>query len=83
MQVTWRPRRLMAVDVTSTEKIVEGAGFGLIGNIILGIIGAIVAGWLLPRVGVFIGGDIIGAIINALIGAVIVLVIVILVRRAT
>jgi uncharacterized membrane protein YeaQ/YmgE (transglycosylase-associated protein family) len=62
--------------------IVEGAGFGLVGNIILGIIGAIVAGWLLPRIGVVIGGDIIGSIINALIGAVIVLLIVVLVRRA-
>ena len=29
--------------------IVRGAGFGLIGNIVVGIIGALVAGWVLPQ----------------------------------
>ena len=32
--------------------IVRGAGFGLIGNIVVGIIGALVASWLLPQLGV-------------------------------
>ena len=32
--------------------IVRGAGFGLIGNIVIGIIGALVASWLLPQLGV-------------------------------
>ena len=36
--------------------IVRGAGFGLIGNIVVGIIGALVAGWLLPQIGVTLGG---------------------------
>jgi uncharacterized membrane protein YeaQ/YmgE (transglycosylase-associated protein family) len=62
--------------------IVKGAGFGLIGNIIVGIIGAIVAGWLLPRLGILIGGGVIAEIINAAIGAVIVLAILSLIRRA-
>ena len=61
--------------------IVSGGGFGLIGDIIIGIIGAVVGGWLLPRLGIFIGGGIIGAIINAMIGAIIVLLVVRLVRR--
>ncbi|MBN8994407.1 MAG: GlsB/YeaQ/YmgE family stress response membrane protein [Rhizobiales bacterium] len=63
--------------------IVTGGGFGLIGNIVVGIVGAVIAGWLLPRIGLYIGGDIIGDIINALIGAIILLVIIMLVRRAT
>ena len=29
--------------------VVRGGGFGLIGDIIVGIIGAVIAGWLLPR----------------------------------
>ena len=29
--------------------IVRGGGFGLIGDIIVGIVGAFIAGWLLPR----------------------------------
>ena len=58
-----------------------GGGFGLVGNIIVGIVGAFVAGWLLPRIGIYIGGGIIGDIINAVIGAVIVLFVVSLVKR--
>jgi uncharacterized membrane protein YeaQ/YmgE (transglycosylase-associated protein family) len=42
----------------------------------VGIVGALIAGWLLPRVGVLIGGGLIAAIINAVIGAVIVLLII-------
>jgi uncharacterized membrane protein YeaQ/YmgE (transglycosylase-associated protein family) len=63
--------------------IVKGFGFGLIGNIVVGIVGAFIAGWLFPRLGIVIGTGWISAIINATIGAVILLVIVGLVRRAT
>ncbi len=63
-------------------QIVRGAGFGLIGNIVIGIIGALVAGWLLPQLGVNLGSGTFRDIINATIGAVVVLVILSLVRRA-
>ncbi|HWE19951.1 MAG TPA: GlsB/YeaQ/YmgE family stress response membrane protein [Hyphomicrobiaceae bacterium] len=63
-------------------QIIAGYGFGLVGNIILGIVGALVAGWLLPRLGVYIGGGIIGDIINAAIGAIIVLLVIGLLKRA-
>jgi uncharacterized membrane protein YeaQ/YmgE (transglycosylase-associated protein family) len=62
--------------------VVKGGGFGLIGDIIVGIIGALIAGWLLPQIGIIIGGGLIGAIINAFIGAVILLIILRLVKRA-
>jgi uncharacterized membrane protein YeaQ/YmgE (transglycosylase-associated protein family) len=62
-------------------QIVRGFGFGLVGNIIVGIVGAVVAGWLFPRLGVNLGGGIIGSIIAAAIGAVILLFIIGLVRR--
>ncbi|MGH9693324.1 MAG: GlsB/YeaQ/YmgE family stress response membrane protein [Bryobacteraceae bacterium] len=62
-------------------KIVQGTGFGIVGDIVIGIVGALIAGWLLPRIGLFIGGDIIGAIINATIGAVILLVVIRLVKN--
>jgi uncharacterized membrane protein YeaQ/YmgE (transglycosylase-associated protein family) len=63
-------------------QIVRGMGFGLIGNIVVGIVGAFVAGWLLPRIGIVIGGGTVGSIINATIGAVVLLVIIGLIRRA-
>jgi uncharacterized membrane protein YeaQ/YmgE (transglycosylase-associated protein family) len=62
-------------------KIVRGAGFGLIGNIVIGIIGALLASWLLPQLGVGLGAGWIRDIINATIGAVIILVILSLVKR--
>ncbi|WP_026941265.1 GlsB/YeaQ/YmgE family stress response membrane protein [Hellea balneolensis] len=62
--------------------IVRGAGFGLIGDIIVGIIGAVIAGYVLPAVGTSIGGGIIGSIIHATIGAVILLLLIKLIKRA-
>jgi len=61
--------------------IVRGAGFGLIGNIVIGIIGALLASWLLPQLGVSLGVGWVRDIINATIGAVIILVILSLIRR--
>ena len=54
--------------------LVKGGGFGLIGNILLGIVGAAVAGYVLPLVGLMLFSGLIGAIINAAIGAGLVLV---------
>jgi uncharacterized membrane protein YeaQ/YmgE (transglycosylase-associated protein family) len=61
--------------------IVRGAGFGLIGNIVVGIIGALLASWLLPQLGVHLGAGWVRDIINATIGAVIILVILSLIKR--
>jgi uncharacterized membrane protein YeaQ/YmgE (transglycosylase-associated protein family) len=63
-------------------KIVHGAGFGLIGNIVVGIIGSLVASWVLPQLGISLGGSTFRDIVNATIGAVIVLVILSLIKRA-
>ena len=60
-------------------QIYRGAGFGLVGNIIVGILGAIIAGYLLPGYLHFSG--IVSQMINAAIGAIILLFLVSLVRR--
>lgn len=57
-------------------KIVRGAGFGLIGDICIGIVGAFIASWLLPRLHISLGVGLIREIIDATIGAVILLLIV-------
>ena len=62
--------------------IVRGAGFGLIGNMVIGIIGALVAGWVLPQLHIELASGTLGAILDATIGAVIILVILSLVKRA-
>jgi uncharacterized membrane protein YeaQ/YmgE (transglycosylase-associated protein family) len=53
--------------------IVNGYGYGLFGNIVVGIVGTFVAGLILPRLRLSIGPGIAGAIIHATIGAVILL----------
>lgn len=64
--------------------IVRGYGFGVVGNIVVGIVGAFLAGWLLPRIGLNLGvTGIVGAILYALIGAVILLLLIGFIRRAT
>lgn len=62
--------------------IVKGGGFGLIGDIVVGIVGAFIGGWLAGVLGIHIGTGIIAAIVTATAGAVVLLLIVRLIRRA-
>jgi uncharacterized membrane protein YeaQ/YmgE (transglycosylase-associated protein family) len=66
-------------------SIVRGYGFGLVGNLIVGIVGAFLATWLLPKLGVSfnVGGAVVTQILYATIGAVVLLLLVGLVRRST
>ena len=61
--------------------VVKGSGYGLIGDIVVGILGGLIAGWLLPQVGIVIGSGTIAAIIDAFIGAVILLIALRLIKR--
>jgi uncharacterized membrane protein YeaQ/YmgE (transglycosylase-associated protein family) len=61
-------------------KVVRGTGFGLIGDIIVGILGAFIAGWLFPRLGFHLGVGMVSEIISAAIGAILLLLIVRLIR---
>ena len=61
-------------------KVVRGTGFGIIGDIIVGIAGALVASWLFPRLGIHLGAGLISEIIYSAIGAVVLLLIVRLLR---
>jgi uncharacterized membrane protein YeaQ/YmgE (transglycosylase-associated protein family) len=57
-------------------KIVRGAGFGLIGDLAIGVIGAFIGHWILPRVGLHLGSGLINAIINATVGAIVLLLVI-------
>ncbi len=50
-------------------KIMTGGGYGTAMDIVLGIVGAVVGGWLLGALGIYAGG-LIGTIIVAIIGAI-------------
>jgi uncharacterized membrane protein YeaQ/YmgE (transglycosylase-associated protein family) len=57
-------------------KIMRGAGFGLIGDLVIGILGALIGSWLLPRLGIHLGVGIVAAIVNATLGAIVLLLII-------
>jgi uncharacterized membrane protein YeaQ/YmgE (transglycosylase-associated protein family) len=61
-------------------KIVRGAGFGIIGDIVIGIAGAFIASWLFPKLGIAIGTGLVREIIYSAIGAIVLLLIVRLIR---
>lgn len=60
----------------------KGRGFGILGNIVVGIVGAIVGNFSLGLIGVSIGGGFIAALLNAFIGAVILLFLIGLIKKA-
>jgi uncharacterized membrane protein YeaQ/YmgE (transglycosylase-associated protein family) len=54
-------------------QITRGAGYGLVGDLIIGVIGAYIGDWLLPRLGILLGAGLVAAIIDATIGAMLLL----------
>jgi uncharacterized membrane protein YeaQ/YmgE (transglycosylase-associated protein family) len=61
-------------------QIVQGAGFGIVGDLLIGIAGAFIGSWLLPQLGLHLGSGIISAVMNATIGALLLLLVIRLVR---
>jgi uncharacterized membrane protein YeaQ/YmgE (transglycosylase-associated protein family) len=61
-------------------KVVRGAGFGLLGDLVIGIVGAFIATLLFPRLGIHLGTGIVSEIIFSALGAIILLLIVGLIR---
>ena len=70
-----------AIAGWAAGQIVKGYGFGLVGNIVVGVVGAFIGNWLFPQLELW-GADMIGMIISAVLGACILLVVIGLVRRA-
>jgi uncharacterized membrane protein YeaQ/YmgE (transglycosylase-associated protein family) len=62
--------------------LVKGGGFGLIGDIVVGIIGAFIGGWLAHVFKIHIGSGMISSIFTAFIGAAALLIVLRMVRRA-
>jgi uncharacterized membrane protein YeaQ/YmgE (transglycosylase-associated protein family) len=54
-------------------QLVKGGGFGMLGDIIVGVIGALIGGFLFSALGLSSGGGLLGSLIVATIGAVVLL----------
>jgi uncharacterized membrane protein YeaQ/YmgE (transglycosylase-associated protein family) len=63
-------------------QLMKGGGYGVVGDIIVGIIGALLGGFLFSSLGVAAGGGLLGAIVVATIGAVVLIFLLRLLKRA-
>jgi len=63
-------------------QVMKGGGYGVLVDIILGILGGIVGGWIFSMLGVWPGGGLIGSILIAFVGAVVLIAITRVLRRA-
>jgi len=80
--LTWLIVGLIAGVLASL--VMGGTGYGIIGDIIIGIVGAFIGGWLFSAMGVAVPiGGIAGTILVAFIGAVVLLFIIRLVKRGS
>ena len=61
-------------------KVLRGAGFGLVGDLVVGVLGAVVASWLFPRFGIHLGAGMVAEIVQSAVGAIILLVAIRLLR---
>ena len=63
-------------------QVMRGGGYGVIVDILLGLVGGLVGGWLFGSLGIWPGGGMIGSIIVSFVGAVILVAISRALRRA-
>jgi uncharacterized membrane protein YeaQ/YmgE (transglycosylase-associated protein family) len=63
-------------------KVMKGGGFGVGMDILIGVVGAIVGGFVFGLLGIYPGGGIIPSIVVAFVGAVIVLWLVRMIKKA-
>ena len=60
--------------------LMKGQGFGWLINLLLGIAGSFIGGWLLGELGISLGRGLVGTLISATLGAILLLVIVSLIK---
>ena len=63
-------------------QVMKGGGYGVIADILLGLVGGVIGGWLFGALGIFPGGGAVGSIIVAFVGAVVLVAITRALRRA-
>lgn len=62
-------------------KLMKGGGFGILVNVLLGIVGSVVGGWLFGVLGIAVGSGFIGSLASATVGAIVLLGIVGLLKK--
>jgi uncharacterized membrane protein YeaQ/YmgE (transglycosylase-associated protein family) len=63
-------------------RLMKGGGFGLPGDIVVGILGSVAGGYLFGLLGISAGGGLMGSIVTATVGAMVLLFLIRLIKRA-
>jgi uncharacterized membrane protein YeaQ/YmgE (transglycosylase-associated protein family) len=63
-------------------QVMKGGGYGVLMDIVLGLLGGIVGGWVFGSLGVWPGGGLVGSIAVSFVGAVILVGLTRVLRRA-
>jgi uncharacterized membrane protein YeaQ/YmgE (transglycosylase-associated protein family) len=66
----------------ATGKIMKGSGYGPLMDIVLGIVGSIVGGWIMSLLGFYTSGGLIPSILVAILGAVVLVALVRALKKA-
>ena len=72
---------IVAIAGWGAGKIMQGGGFGLLMNIVLGIVGGVIGGWVFSLLGISADGGLIGSLVTALVGAVLLLYVARLIKK--
>ena len=62
--------------------VMKGGGYGMVADIVIGILGGILGGWIFSALGIGAGGGLIGGIIVAFVGAVVLVAVTRVLKRA-
>jgi uncharacterized membrane protein YeaQ/YmgE (transglycosylase-associated protein family) len=63
-------------------QVMKGGGYGVLMDIVLGLLGGIIGGWLFGTLGIWPGGGIVGSIIVSFVGAIILVGLTRMIKRA-
>ena len=63
-------------------QVMKGGGYGILMDIVLGLVGGLVGGWLFGALGIGTGSGIVGSIIVAFVGAVLLVALSRMLKRA-
>jgi uncharacterized membrane protein YeaQ/YmgE (transglycosylase-associated protein family) len=66
----------------ATGKIMKGSGYGVLMDIVLGIVGSIIGGWIMSFLGFYTSGGLIPSILVAILGAVVLVAVVRALKKA-
>ena len=63
-------------------QVMKGGGYGVLMDVVLGLLGGIIGGWLFGALGIWPGGGLLGSIIVSFVGAIILVALTRMIKRA-